>query len=237
MLRFLQGRGAAGADRPGWRRRPVATRSLALVFAIAVSGCATATREPANLYPLKQQIRSYVESGQYEKDIAAVSARASAWLEQRARPGARRLTMVFDLDETLFKNWPQISQQDFGYVTAEWDRWVQSASAPPVEPVRELYRAARRLGIDVVYITGRPERERAATERNLRAIDCADYAVLICRPPGLKGSSAVYKTEQRRRLAGEGRTIIANIGDQQSDLDGGFAERVFKLPNPFYFTE
>ena len=30
-------------------------------------------------------------------------------------------------------------------------------------------------------------------------------------------------------------TIIASVGDQWSDLDGGYAERVFKLPNPFYF--
>jgi hypothetical protein len=28
-------------------------------------------------------------------------------------------------------------------------------------------------------------------------------------------------------------TIIANIGDQPSDLAGGFAERVFLLPDPF----
>jgi hypothetical protein len=28
--------------------------------------------------------------------------------------------------------------------------------------------------------------------------------------------------------------IIANLGDQFSDLAGGYAERTFKLPNPFY---
>jgi hypothetical protein len=28
---------------------------------------------------------------------------------------------------------------------------------------------------------------------------------------------------------------VVNIGDQFSDLAGGFAERVFKLPNPYYF--
>jgi hypothetical protein len=26
-----------------------------------------------------------------------------------------------------------------------------------------------------------------------------------------------------------------NVGDQQSDLDGGFAEKAFRVPNPFYF--
>ena len=30
-------------------------------------------------------------------------------------------------------------------------------------------------------------------------------------------------------------TIIANIGDQRSDLDGGCAERTWKVPNPFYY--
>jgi len=31
--------------------------------------------------------------------------------------------------------------------------------------------------------------------------------------------------------------IIANIGDQESDLAGGFAEKTFKLPNPFYISK
>ena len=39
------------------------------------------------------------------------------------------------------------------------------------------------------------------------------------------------------RLEAEGYTIIGNIGDQLSDLEGGHAERTFKLPNPFYLTK
>jgi hypothetical protein len=46
-----------------------------------------------------------------------------------------------------------------------------------------------------------------------------------------------FKTETRRRLQAEGRVIIANLGDQDSDLAGGFAERTFKLPGPFYQTK
>ncbi|MGB6550988.1 MAG: HAD family acid phosphatase [Xanthobacteraceae bacterium] len=29
--------------------------------------------------------------------------------------------------------------------------------------------------------------------------------------------------------------MIANVGDQESDLSGGYAEKTFKLPNPFYY--
>ena len=37
-----------------------------------------------------------------------------------------------------------------------------------------------------------------------------------------------------RQIEQQGYTIIANIGDQPSDLDGGFSEQTYLLPNPFY---
>lgn len=209
---------------------------FAVVLALAAAGCST-TRAPANLYPHKQQIRSYVDSGQYIREIDAVAARAKAWVEERAKRGGRGLTVVFDLDETLLFNWPQISAMDFGYVPAAWERWVEEAQAPAIDSVREVYRTARRLGLDVVFITGRTEKDRAGTERNLRAIDCAEYAALICKSPSDKGTSAAFKTAAREKLSREGRTIIANIGDQVGDLSGGWSERTFKLPNVFYLTE
>jgi acid phosphatase len=38
----------------------------------------------------------------------------------------------------------------------------------------------------------------------------------------------------RAAIEDEGYTIVANVGDQPSDLEGGHAERAFLLPNPFY---
>ena len=222
------------------RRGPVYS-TVAVAALVAFAGCAThvQTNEPPNLGLLKRQIRTYVDSGQYQKDIADVASQAQAWVEQRAarKSAGERLAVVFDLDETLFLNWPEMNRTDIGYVPEIWAAWAESAQARAIEPVREVYRAARRRGVDVVFITGRTERFRAATERNLRAIDCADYAALICKPENAKGTSAAFKTAEREKLTRAGRTIIANIGDQQSDLAGGFAERTFKLPGPFYFTE
>ena len=44
------------------------------------------------------------------------------------------------------------------------------------------------------------------------------------------------KSGARAHLKGLGYRIVANIGDQASDLARGHAERVFKLPNPMYLT-
>ena len=202
-----------------------------------VAGCALTTQEPANLSPHKLEVRAYVDSGRYLRDMEAVAAKAKAWLEARSARGGEKLTVVFDLDETLFFNWPLISAMDFGYIPLEWNRWVEAAKAPPIEPVREVYRFARKLGLHVVFITGRPESQRASTERNLRAIGCSEYLRLICKGPERDLTSAAFKTAERERVVREGWVIIANLGDQQSDLAGGFAERTFKLPNVFYVTE
>ena len=59
---------------------------------------------------------------------------------------------------------------------------------------------------------------------------------LICKPDAAKETTGVFKTAARARIEGEGRVIIANIGDQESDFDGGYSEKIFKLPNPFYLT-
>jgi acid phosphatase len=44
-------------------------------------------------------------------------------------------------------------------------------------------------------------------------------------------SAAAYKSARRAGIAARGFSNIANIGDQDSD----YAERSFKLSNPFYF--
>jgi predicted secreted acid phosphatase len=210
---------------------------LAALFLAVLPACTTTSRAPANLDPHKQEVRAYVESGRYLEEINAVAARAKAWVEQRAAQGRTRLTIVLDLDDTLFFNWPYLRAVDFGYIHAEWERWVAEAKAPPIESVREVYRAARRTGVNVVFLTGRRETQRAATERNLQAIGCGEYHALICKPDESRATTEEFKTHARRGLVTEGRTIIANVGDQESDLAGGFAERIFKLPNPFYITK
>jgi hypothetical protein len=217
---------------------PKASSALILVAALVLGGCAFSEHEPANLALHKQELRHYVDSGDYGREMARIAAQATVWIERRAlrRTPGHQLTVVFDVDDTLLSGWPYIVENDFGWTESTWQAWIDAANAPVIEPVREVYRKARRLGVDVIFLTARSEHDRKATEKNLHAVECGDYAVLICKPNGLKTMAATFKTAERKRLVGEGRVIIAMIGDQESDLAGGFAERMFKLPNPFYLT-
>jgi hypothetical protein len=45
-----------------------------------------------------------------------------------------------------------------------------------------------------------------------------------------------YKSGTREHIESLGYDIVANFGDQYSDLDGGYADKTFKVPNPTYFV-
>jgi hypothetical protein len=104
-----------------------------------------------------------------------------------------------------------------------------------IAPTLALYRSARASKVEVFFITGRPENQRAATERNLTSAGYTGYAHLYMVPDGAHFASAAdFKAPIRAQIEQQGYTIVANMGDQPSDLAGGHAERTFLLPNPFY---
>ncbi len=195
--------------------------------------------EPANLSPAKEAVVRYVNSGGYGRDLTKVAVQANKYLAKRlAKPlkeGEKR-AIVFDIDETALTNLSHIMAQDFGYIPEVWDKWVATGQAKPIVPVQLIYDLAVRNGVAVFFITGRGPEDAAGTERNLRETGYAVWTGIHYKPvPGM--SARQFKTGMRRKLLNEGYTIVLNIGDQQSDLVGGMAERTYKLPNPFYLIK
>lgn len=203
---------------------------------------AAAVIEPANLDPHKQEVRAYVESGSYFKRIAEISLQANKYLVKRIARGPRpgkKLAVVFDIDETTLSNLSHIAAHDFGYVPKEWDAWIAAGRAPAIIPVQTIYDTAVRGNVEVFFITGRKEEDRASTERNLRDVGYETWTKIFFMPPpsdDVTMTTRGFKIDTRRKLEQQGYVIVLNIGDQNSDLLGGYAERLFKLPNPFYFS-
>jgi predicted secreted acid phosphatase len=193
---------------------------------------------PLNLSKAKAAVRDYYESGRYDADVAQVSAWALEWVEERAaaaQPG-ERLALVLDIDETMLSNYAHMDSQDFGYVRDVWVDWIARAEGTAIEPMKAVYDRARELGIAIIFLTSRvdPE-EKAGTIVNLERAGMGEYERLIFKMgEGIAPTAAERKLIRRAALEAEGWTIIASIGDQGSDLAGGHAERIFKLPNPFY---
>jgi acid phosphatase len=212
------------------------------------SGQTLEQTQPLNIGQLKRQAMDYVCSGDYDRDLAKVLAEAKAHVEQRAG-AVRKPALVLDIDETSLSNWQQIRANDFGYIPngpcdlarragCGQRSWELSARGEAIAPTVALFNAAQAKGVAVFFLTGRngDPQERAATVRNLRKAGYRGWAGLIMRDAQSKDLFAdTYKSRERARIEQDGYTIIANVGDQDSDLKGGYAEKTFRLPNPFYF--
>jgi predicted secreted acid phosphatase len=201
--------------------------------------------QPANIGDLKFEAINYYDSGAYLTDLQLAAAPAIGWINEQA-PRVDRPAVVFDIDETALSNWEAIKANDFGRVIdgpcnelpqgpCGWRAWDLRAQSTVIPATMDIFTTAKNRDAAIFFITGRDETQRAATERNLRAVGYTGYTQLIMEPPGAHYVSAAdFKAPQRAQIEQQGYTIIANVGDQPSDLDGGFSQRTYLLPNPFY---
>jgi acid phosphatase len=195
--------------------------------------------EPTNLSIVKKQAIHYHDSGEYAKDIDRVVARAIRYVKQRVANPAKndkKLAIVLDIDETSLSNYPDMVRLDFGGTIEEIRADEDKGQDDVITPTLTLYEFAKAHGVAVFFITGRHEDERKVTVENLEKAGYKNYDGLILRFGQYdKAPAAEYKTAMRKELTKKGYDIILNMGDQQSDLNGGFADETFKLPNPYYF--
>ena len=219
-------------------------RSIAATPPSAPPQTATVSADVPNLYEAQRQVDEYIRSGRYDKDVAKVIVAARAWLEERAKTAVKP-AIVLDIDETSLSNWPAYRANGWGRVVnggcdlqqgpcglRGFQALGQSKAIPATLP---LARRARELGVAVFFISARPANLRQATERNLRK-QGYEWTGLILLPDGAHFVSAVdFKAPERRKIKERGYTIVLSLGDQESDLKGGYAERTFKLPNPVYY--
>ncbi len=220
-------------------------RLLSSLLALFLFSGASLAEQPAvrgdlhlpNLGLAKIEIKAYIESGQYQREFDEIVGQAKSYLQENlARHRKSNPAIVLDIDETSISNLPYLLENDFGYIPSPWQAWVQSEKAQPFPATLEFYRWARANKISVFFVTARPETDREATMKLLQRTGYADIAGLYLKPLGDKATSAAYKAGQRRKITEKGFHIVVNLGDQWTDLDGGYSEAEFKLPNPMYFV-
>jgi acid phosphatase len=209
-----------------------------------------ALEEPKeNIDKHKDQLRAYEKSA-YHDDIKQVLDDALTYVMSRADK-VERPAVVLDIDETSLSNWENIRADDFGFIGAGecsmvpkfpcgFPAWVNRGEAKAIDPTLKFYDAVRAKHVAVFFITGRRDSQRKVTILNLHREGFQDWADLLTRPDDDKSDTIVpFKSGGRAKIESGDKPyhIIATIGDQQSDLDGGHAECGFKVPNPFYFIK
>jgi predicted secreted acid phosphatase len=158
--------------------------------------------------------------------------------------------IVLDVDDTTLNTYSYEIYSNFVYNPTTNAAFVNAGVFPAVFYMPQLVERAIRDRFTVFYLTGRPESQRAGTVANLvnAGYPAPDSAHLFMRnkdasaPPYLPCdatppycTTSQYKSMTREHIESLGYQIVANFGDQYSDLIGGYANRTFKLPNPMYY--
>ncbi len=146
----------------------------------------------------------------------------------------KKLALVLDIDETSLSNYDAIQKDNFTFGPNSQAE-ATAETGVKIPSTLELFNLAKQNGVAVFFITGRRENTRAHTESNLTREGYAGWQQLFLKPDASTDTTVQYKSGARAAIEGQGYRIVANVGDQYSDLAGGHEDIGFKLANPFYF--
>jgi predicted secreted acid phosphatase len=188
-------------------------------------------------------------TGNYAKQMKQIVTGAEAYLAQAASRyhGKGKPAVVLDIDDTLLNTYDYTLAEQFGFTSASNQVWIDDAAFPAVFYMPQLVSFAAGHGYSIFYITGRPASQTAATVKDLTSAGYAAPAAghLFLKPPAPPSylhcaaaptcTTTEYKSGTREHISSLGYTIVADFGDQYSDLLGGDAGHQVKLPNPMYY--
>jgi hypothetical protein len=186
----------------------------------------------------------------YAKQTDGITARTQRYLAERlSHPRAikGKPALVLDVDDTSLITLGYEVSIGFGFTPASNAAYLQTHTLPAVFGMTGLANWAASHKITVFWITGRHEPQRDLTAANLTAVGYEpshDTAHLFLKPDtnppayltcGTTCTTIQYKSLTRGHIESGGFDILADVGDQFSDLKGGFTDRTVKMPNPMYF--
>lgn len=158
-----------------------------------------------------------VDHATWRKDVKTVIDTATPYITQRtANASGKKLAIVFDIDNTTLET--------------HYTPWYQLPT-PALRPSLDLAGYAKSRGVAVFFVTARPGIIYGVTEWNLKTVGYPVDGLYVRDLPDLFAEVSAYKTASRADIESDGYTIIANVGNNTTDLVGGHAERTFKLPD------
>ncbi|WP_217235029.1 HAD family acid phosphatase [Streptomyces sp. AC555_RSS877] len=204
--------------RPWARRAAVTAVSAAALVALAVpaEAATTTTSTSTTATATATAAAADVDYATWQQDCQALMGQALPYLKQRianTKPGEKQ-AIVFDIDNTTLET-------DFGF----------SYPSPANQPVLDVAEYAQDHGVALFFVTARPGIIYSLTDYNLEHVGYEVSGLYVRSFVDLFKDVAAYKTAQRVDIESKGYTIIANIGNNATDLSGGHAEKTYKLPD------
>lgn len=198
---------------------------------------------------------SHKTESPYISQMNRIVKKATANLKpayKRAIRKGEKPAIVLDADDTTLWTYDmEVADMHFNFDPAEQDVWVQDQRFPATPAMVRFVTKAADMGYTIFGLTGRNDGQKAATVANLSKVGYTDFpadrfytkwtgkgssqqpSYVTC--VAVKCTTVEYKAQTRKHIEALGYSIKLNVGDQWSDLQGGYADHTLKLPNPTYY--
>ncbi|MFE5301634.1 HAD family acid phosphatase [Streptomyces sp. NPDC056632] len=202
---------------PSAKAKATAATTLGLTALLVVGPAPAASAADPDTHLASTAAIKHVDYTTWRHDVAAVVDQARPYIEDRAEDAdGEKQAIVLDIDNSSLET-------DFHPF---WE-----LPTPAIPEVRALVADAHARGVSVFFVTARPGIIHSLTDWNLKRAGYPVDGLYVRSLPDLFAEVSAYKTAKRAEIEAKGYTIIANIGNNTTDLVGGHAERTFKLPD------
>ena len=205
--------------------------------------------DPSRVNPIDgTPIHTFSPNGAYANEMGGIVTGAERDLTKeqgRSHPYQMKPAVVFDVDDTTLNTYSYEIYSNFVYNPTSNAAFVNSGVFRAVPHMVDLEHFAEAHRFTIFFLTGRPGTQRTGTIANLTnegydvqssRLYMKDYAADPWLSPCATSCTTIqYKSLTRAHIESLGYDIVANFGDQYSDLTGGYADETFKLPNPMYY--
>ena len=208
------------------------------------------TIDPTRVNPIDgTPLHTFSPNGAYANEMSGIVTTAERDLLKPPHPTGSlshaKPAIVLDVDDTTLNTYSYEIYSNFVYNPTSNAAFVNGGVFRAVPHMVDLEHFAEGKGLTVFFLTGRPETQRTGTISNLThegydvqssRLYLKDYTVDTWLSPCAPSCTTTqYKTLTRAHIESLGYHIVGNFGDQFSDLNGGYSDQTFKLPNPMYF--
>ena len=202
-------------------------------------------------------LHQFSPTSAYANELAGIVSDAEKYLNNPPGSGngkkfSGQKAVLFDIDDTTLNTFSYEIYSNFVFNPSTNAAFVNACLNagcvfPAVPHMVDLEQFAVDHGYTVFFLTGRPISQTTGTVANLTAagysVDTDNLYLKDLTAPWLAScatstpacTTIQYKSLTRQHIESLGYDIVANFGDQFSDLTGGFADQTFKIPNPMFF--
>lgn len=186
----------------------------------------------------KLEVIDYYESGAHEQEISCILEQARDIVN--SVDILEKTALVLDIDETSLNHYKALKEYGFpqGDNHKVWNECIFADTGTPIQATLDFYKFCLDKGLKVFFVSARIADSIDVTKLALKDAGYTQFEDVFVFPKEIANYNpdqfTNFKSERRAYIESLGFKILISVGDQPSDLIGGFTKYTCELTNYLY---